>query len=63
MTSIHKAFILIAAISLFSCGIKGPPLPPIEEETVQKQMAAESQPTTPASTDTTKSSVKEKNKK
>lgn len=36
----------ISAIFVFltvmtSCGIKGPPLPPLQEETVQKQSASE----------------------
>ena len=29
---------------LSACGIKGPPLPPIDEETIQKQKAFEQQP-------------------
>lgn len=60
MTAIQKVFFLTAATVLFSCGIKGPPLPPIEEETVQKQMAAEAQAT---SADTSKPSIIEKKKK
>ncbi len=51
---------LSAATVLFSCGIKGPPLPPIEEETVQKQMAAEAQA---ISADASQPAFKEKKKK
>ena len=46
-------------LNVLACGIKGPPLPPIEEQTVQKQMAIES---APASSDSSKA-VKEKKKK
>lgn len=60
MTAIQKVFFLSCAIVLLSCGIKGPPLPPIEEETVQKQMAVESQA---PSADASKATVKEKKKK
>lgn len=66
MTATQKFFIFSATAALLSCGIKGPPLPPIEEETVQKQMAAENQPASPAnpvSSDTSKASTKEKKKK
>ncbi|MBY0553218.1 hypothetical protein K2P97_01735 [bacterium] len=47
----------------FSCGIKGPPLPPIEETTIQQQKPLEPVNTTAApaaSSDTTK--AKKKNK-
>lgn len=60
MYTIRFFCFLNAALVLFSCGIKGPPLPPIEEETVQKQMAAEAQA---ASADTSQPAVKEKKKK
>jgi predicted small lipoprotein YifL len=37
-----KIFLIAtAAIILSSCGIKGPPLPPLKEETVQSQKAFE----------------------
>ncbi len=32
-------FITLASVFVFSCGIKGPPLPPIDETTIQKQRA------------------------
>ena len=34
-----KILIAILVLMLAACGIKGPPLPPIEEETIQKQIA------------------------
>ena len=60
MNAIKFLFFFSAAVVLFSCGIKGPPLPPIEEETVQKQMAAETQA---ISADTSQPAVIEKKKK
>ncbi|AGH94277.1 hypothetical protein [Pseudobdellovibrio exovorus] len=32
----------------FSCGIKGPPLPPLQPETIQKQKAQEAAAATPS---------------
>ena len=63
MTGIQKAFFFSATAALLSCGIKGPPLPPAEEETVQKQVAVENQAASQASADPSKSSIKEKKKK
>ncbi len=34
-------FFLILTASIFSCGIKGPPLPPIDDEAVQLQRESE----------------------
>lgn len=34
-----KILIVISIFMLVACGIKGPPLPPIEEETIQSQKA------------------------
>lgn len=36
-----KIPLFVVFITLLSCGIKGPPLPPIEAETIQKQKASE----------------------
>lgn len=36
-----KIIICVLVTVLVACGIKGPPLPPLEEETVQKLKAAE----------------------
>lgn len=33
-----KIIFLLAALNIVGCGIKGPPLPPLEEETIQKQI-------------------------
>lgn len=44
MTAIQTILIIGSSAALLSCGIKGPPLPPIVEETVQKQLALEAQP-------------------
>jgi hypothetical protein len=33
------SLILFISFFIFSCGIKGPPLPPVEETTIQKQKA------------------------
>lgn len=63
MNAIQKIIFLSATVVLHSCGIKGPPLPPIEEETVQKQMATENQLASPESADASKATVKEKKKK
>jgi predicted small lipoprotein YifL len=57
--------ILITVISffLFACGIKGPPLPPIKETTIQKQKLTDSvspNQAPPSSSDETK--VKQKKK-
>lgn len=60
MNAIRGLCFFGAATVLFSCGIKGPPLPPIEEATVQKQMAAEAQG---VSADASQPAVKEKKKK
>lgn len=42
-----SVFLGIGLLAVFfflsACGIKGPPLPPIEEETIQKQKASEQQ--------------------
>ena len=32
-----KTVVAFLYFSLLACGIKGPPLPPIQEETIQKQ--------------------------
>ena len=54
-------YIGVLALLSFSCGIKGPPLPPIEEETVQKQKVNETQaPAQQVSGDQT--TIKKKNK-
>lgn len=50
--------IVILSALLQSCGIKGPPLPPINEETIQKQRAGDA-----ASADSTKATDPNKNKK
>lgn len=60
MTASQTIFFFSAAAILLSCGIKGPPLPPIEEETVQKQIAADTQA---ISADTSRPSIIEKKKK
>lgn len=36
-----KLGLVIAVLLLAACGIKGPPLPPIDEETIQRQKLAE----------------------
>jgi len=40
-----KTSIILFCVLSFSCGIKGPPLPPVPEETIQKQKASEVVPT------------------
>lgn len=51
--------LILAAAS--ACGIKGPPLPPLREETIQAQKPLTPQPaTTTASQDRTKASQKKK---
>lgn len=62
MTLENKFFLTILLFGLFSCGIKGPPLAPIEEETVQKQIATDAQ-SAAVSTDATRPAIKEKKKK
>lgn len=42
---------LVVFFFLSACGIKGPPLPPIDEETIQKQKAFEQQPPNPSTED------------
>ncbi len=54
-----EVIFFIFVLSIVSCGIKGPPLPPAEEQTVQKQMAVEP---SAVSSDTTKV-IKEKKTK
>lgn len=58
-----KILIVIWVTVLIACGIKGPPLPPIAEETIQKQKAGEASGET-ISGDTTKAQLPfEKSKK
>lgn len=37
-----EVMIFVFAINLASCGIKGPPLPPVGEEMIQKQKSYDS---------------------
>lgn len=37
----YKYFVFFVSVFFLSCGIKGPPLPPQSEITVQKQKAAQ----------------------
>jgi len=54
---------LVSVFFLSACGIKGPPLPPIDEETIQKQKAFEQQPQKPPSEDEEpRAPIKKKNK-
>lgn len=58
-----KILIIVWVAMLSACGIKGPPLPPIEEETIQKQQVGENYSKT-ISGDATKAQVSsEKSKK
>lgn len=55
----HLIYALLPVLlTTAACGIKGPPLPPVEEETVQRQKANETKaapvPATSASADKTK---------
>lgn len=62
MKSKLKKSIIIFSLFGVGCGIKGPPLPPIEEETVQKQKAQEIK-STAVSADVTDSKKSDKPKK
>ncbi|MEQ1722234.1 MAG: hypothetical protein ABL930_03600 [Pseudobdellovibrio sp.] len=55
------SLIIFVSFFVFACGIKGPPLPPIEETTIQKQKATEAVNSTQAplsSSDSTKAKTK-----
>jgi hypothetical protein len=55
--------IIFVSFLIFACGIKGPPLPPIEETTIQKQKAVEAPKPAealPSSSDITKTKKKTK---
>lgn len=49
-------------LSTLACGIKGPPLPPQEADSIQKQLAAEAQAAA-RSADATKAEAPDKSKK
>lgn len=59
MTAFQTFLLISLSAAALSCGIKGPPLPPIAEETIQKQLAAEKE-TQPISADTSKPAKKKK---
>lgn len=55
-----KVIFLFLGLSLAACGIKGPPLPPLEEETIQKQIEPQLILPQIQSTDATKAKKKHK---
>jgi len=62
-----KILILTAFLFCFSCGIKGPPLPPLDENVARKQKAESVTVATPSpqavSSDASKAAIKSTKKK